>query len=346
MMYLGQLLWDSLPQEVKRLPLEAIPDQPCRLKISSNSSAIDDLPWEWLNDGTGLPFALRPQVRLARSVPIRLAMPPMRLEAPLRVLLFTTNPKDERLLHSPREIQAIKPRLSAPPYTLKVLEEPTWGALVAALREEQPHILHYVGHTGLERGEGNLILHDSNNLSHWISGQDLSWVLPPTVRLLCLGTCFTAPNYQILGLSRLALTSAKYRLPTSVANRYQVTESSVEVFWRAFYSSLAYHGNANEAFYEAQHEVASAPDSGADWGSFSLIIRDQSGLVLEPVAAETRSPEKHAEEIQAQLASSLANDLAERLATLGPHAPESLHKQFEQEAATASDLSHKLYKRD
>src|SRR5215207_661371 len=255
MMYLGQLLWDSLPQEVKRLPLEAIPDQPCRLKISSNSSAIDDLPWEWLNDGTGLPFALRPQVRLARSVPIRLAMPPMRLEAPLRVLLFTTNPKDERLLHSPREIQAIKPRLSAPPYTLKVLEEPTWGALVAALRAEQPHILHYVGHTGLERGEGNLILHDSNHLSHWISGQDLSWVLPPTVRLLCLGTCFTAPNYQILGLSRLALTSAKYRLPTSVANRYQVTESSVEVFWRAFYSSLAYHGNANEAFYEAQHEV-------------------------------------------------------------------------------------------
>jgi hypothetical protein len=342
MMELGWLMWRSIPPEPKRSLLTATPDQPCRLKISSNSPAIDDLPWEWLNDGAGPPFALRPEIRLARSVPIRMAMPPKNIQLPLRVLLVITNPKDERLLDPEQEIEAVSPRLRTRPYALMILEEPTWDALNAVLRHEPPHIVHYIGHAGINRGEGNLILHKSDNMTHWISGPELSSALPPTVKLLSLGTCFTAPNYQILGLSRLAHTSAMYRLPTAVANRYPVEGKSVEMFWGGFYSSLADHGNVNEAFYQAQQAVAREPDSEADWGSFSLAIRDQSGEVFRLEKAGTRSAQKHAEEIQAQLASGLANDLAEQIFSLGSRAPGSIKRHFEQEAAAASELTANL----
>jgi hypothetical protein len=339
---LGQRLWDSIPQMAKDLLVEATVDQPCRLKISSNSPVIDDLPWEWLNDGT-IPFALRPGIRLVRSVPCRLALPPMSVMPPIRVLLVITNPKDERLLQSWREIDAIRPGLTAPFFDLKVLEEPTWEALTAALQDEL-HIVHYIGHAGIDRGEGNLILHDWRNVSHWISGPELSQVLPLSVKLMCLSTCFTAPNYQILGLPRLAHASATYRLPTMVANSYPVEENSVRRFWEVFYGSLVRHGgNVNEAFHEAQLAVMSTPGSEADWGSFSLVIRDQSGEVMRMEPAGMRSATRQTEEIQAQLASRLANDLATRLLTFGAESPETVERHFEHAAASASNLTKNLY---
>jgi hypothetical protein len=342
LMDVGRGLWEAIPPEANHPLLEALPDQPCRLKISSNSTVIDDLPWEWLNDGSGPPLALRPGIRLARSVPIRLAIPPMSLEPPLRVLLVITNPKDERLLNPYMEIEAVRPRLNAFPYSLRILEEPTWEAMVAALREE-PHIMHYIGHAGISQGEGNLILHDSQDISHWILGPELARAMPLSVRLLCLSTCFTAQNYQILGLPRLAHTSAMYQLPTAVANRYPVAEASVRTFWEAFYSLLVERGgNVNDAFHGAQQAVAVFPGTEADWGSFSLVIRDQSGEVLRLETAERRSAGRRAEEIKAQLASRLANDLAARLRTYGAEAPESMQKQFEEEAAAASDFTKNI----
>src|SRR3712207_9262384 len=99
-----------------------------------------------------------------------------------RSLLVITNPKDERMLIPREEIEAVSPRLRFPPYELKVLEEATWDALAAVLQEWSPHIIHYIGHAGIGRGEGNLILHDWDNVPHWISGPELSWALPDRKR--------------------------------------------------------------------------------------------------------------------------------------------------------------------
>jgi hypothetical protein len=256
------------------------------------------------------------------------------------VLLVVTNPKDDQLLSPSLEIEAVRPRLSEPPYELSILEEPTWEALVKTLQKE-PHIVHYIGHAGIERGEGHLILHDWQNVTHWISGSDLARVLPLSVRLLCLSTCFTVPNYQILGLPRLAQTSATSRLPTTVANRYPVRDASVREFWWAFYAALAEEGgDTNEAFHRAQTVVAML-DPDADWGSFSLVIRDQSGqgLRIDTSGAPPTSGEVPAAEIQAQLASRVANDLADALRVYGETAPESVQKRFMEEAGRASDLA-------
>ena len=338
----GRQLWDSIPSAAKAPLLEASDSQPCRLKISSNSPVIDDFPWEWLDDGIDQPFALRAQTRVSRSIPIRLAIPPMRVERPLRVLLVLTNPKDERLLNASKEIYAIRPRLDESPYDLKILEEPRWEALLSTL-QESPHIVHYIGHAGVERGEGNLILHDWESRTQWIAGSELAQALPPSVRLLCLSTCFTVRNYQILGLPRLAHAPGTTRLPTTVVNRYAVEEEAVSSFWREFYESLARNmGNVNEAFHDAQRAVSAQPSAPADWGSFSLVIRDQTGEGMRLERGRTRSAEQYGAEIQAQLASQLANDLAERLLGLGSTSADIVQKHYDEAASRASNLAQDL----
>ena len=343
-MTVGAQLWSALPPKIREPLLEASPEEPCRVKIASNSPAIDDLPWEWLNDGD-LPFALRPHIRLSRSVPIRVAAPPMAVVPPVRVMLAITNPKDDRLLDPQREIEAIVEGLAHPPYELRILQEPTWEALAVELSEYEPHIVHYVGHAGVGQGQGNLILHDWESRSHWISGPELAQALPLSVRLLCLSTCFTAPNYQILGLPRLAHTASTYRLPTTIANRYPVGEESVREFWRTFYVALIEEdGNANEAFHQAQMATAAAPGTQADWGSFSLVIRDQSAQVVHLEEPGGKPRDKRAEEIQAQLASRLASELAEMTRRLGKETPDILQKRSQAEADWASDLAKDLQK--
>lgn len=337
----GQRLFAAMPPHAT-VPLRtATPDQPVRLKIASNSAAIDDLVWEWLNDGQDPCLALRPNIRLSRVVPIHLAVPPLTVAPPVRVLLVLTNPKDERLLDPWREIAAVRSGLSSPFYSVEQLAEPTWDALVEALRREPWHIVHYIGHAGVDRGQGNIILHDDSERTHWIGGSDLGAVLPMTVRLLCLSTCYTAPNYQIAGLPRLAHTIASGRLPTVIANQYPVGEGGVRGFWQAFYAGLLeYRGNMNEAFHDAQ--AACASTGGPDWGSFSMVIRDQSGQALRFDATSSTVAGRNDEEIQAQFLTQFANDLSTRVLTYGAAAPSSVVEQFDEVASTAMSMTENL----
>jgi hypothetical protein len=342
----GRQLWEAIPLPAKQPLLEATPDQPCRVKISSDVPALDDLPWEWLNDGMGPPFALRPGVRITRSTPIRQPIPPLTVEAPIRVLLVLASLTDERRLLGQREIDAIQPRLNAPPYAVEILQRPTLEELRTALHGEW-HIVHFIAHGGISHGEGNIILQHSQDVANWVSGADLARMLPLIVRLVCLSTCFTAANNQILGLPRLAHSAAQVRLPTMVANRYPVSENGVRTFWASFYDTLAEQlGNANEATHQAHLAAAGDDPNAADWGSFSLVIRDQTAEVLRLGADHPVSAERYAEEIQAQLQTSLANDLASQISTFGGGAPESVVKQYEEDAAMASDRSEGLARLD
>jgi hypothetical protein len=99
----------------------------------------------------------------------------------------------------------------------------------------------------------------------------------------------------------------------------------------------------NEAFRDAQRSVSSQPSAAADWGSFSLVIRDQSGEGFRLEGGRTRSlegySEQYAVEIQAQLASQLANDMAERLRSLDENSAGFIQKHYEEAAQRASYLA-------
>src|SRR5262249_27966490 len=156
--------------------------------------------------------------------------------------------------------------------------------------------LHYVGHSGIDRSSGALILHDETSGTHWISAAELAKALPISVRLLCLSTCISAKNYNVRGLSRFAHASTTLRLPTLVINRYGICESTAKAFWSTFYSALAAKlGDVAGAMFTAQDSVRAG--QGDEWGSFSLVQRD--GGARPFVLTDTFSPDRYANELQA-----------------------------------------------
>jgi hypothetical protein len=340
---LGTQMWASLPNELTA-PLASAGNaqRPLRLRISSTGSGVDEIPWEWLAMGGSRRMVLDPSVRLLRSVPVPYPEPPLTVQPPLRVLLVTTNPRDERLLNAGVELDAIRGGLDPGGYDVHVLDEPTNEALARALAEE-PHIVHYVGHAAIGQGAGYLILHDSSGGSFWLSATELARMLPPSVRLLCLSTCFTAPNYNVGGLPRLGHAAADLHLPTILVNQYAITEAGARAFWRRFYPTLLETGgDVVEATQRGRIEASVAAPAMADWASFSLIVRDRIGRPFRFNAPGDVNPERFASEIQAQFSARLASDLAVRLNELGINASDSLKRGHEKAYAEFNALQKKI----
>jgi CHAT domain len=312
---LGLNMWMNVPAAIRDEITGSA--TPTLLKIDSTGCGVDDIPWEWLHTSNG-PLALQPNVRLVRNVPVLSATPPFTVTSPLRVLIVATNPKDERLLNYNEEVRIIRTGLqNAHDYEVRELIEPRLEALAEALTSE-PHILHYVGHAGISGEAGHVILHDEMHGTHWLSPAQLGTMLPASVRLLCLSTCVTAKNYQVSGLTRFAHAANDVALPTTIANQYALHPAASEAFWRAFYPALVAHGgNVVEAFHDAQVGSSLEAVQTIDWASFTLVLRDRTGVSFSLGQAVDASNARYAAEIQAQFAARFANDLADRLRYTG-----------------------------
>ena len=338
---LGARMWASLTDNL-RVPLaaERSPSRPLRLRIATTESGVDEIPWEWLTPAS-TPLALQPGFRVVRSVPVPYPEPPLTVAPPLRVLLLTTNPKDERLLDSYREVQAINQGLQGGGYQVTVMDGTTRDALYRGLALE-PHIVHYVGHSAVGQGVGYLILHDERDGSFWLPASGLAKMLPPSVRLLCLSTCFTQPNYNVSGLPRFGHAPADLHLPTTIVNQYAVTEEGAKTFWKRFYPNLLQNGDVVEAVQAARADVAQAVPGQADWASFSLILRDGVGQSFRMSPQAVRDESRFAAELQAQFSARLANELAMRVSELGVNASDSILKGHSEAQADWANLRKQI----
>lgn len=317
--YAGKELWQALPGAV-RDRIVAPKNLPFCVKFTSNIRSVLELPWEWLDDGSG-PLALRDDLRIVRSIPARFFPPPAVVRLPLRVLFVVSNPKDERVLFEPAEIDAVSHSLAPNSYQWSILDKPTLPALQETLQSFTPHIVHYIGHAGVSANDGNIILHEED-VSYWVDSATLSHVLPSSVRLLCLSTCFTARNYQIAGLERVAEAPAFTMLPTSIVNRFPLQEQSVRAFWSSFYDQLIVaKGNVLDVFHAARRQVAAANPAGSDWSSFALVIRDNEGRCLQISDQQTDDPKRlAARAVREQFKAEVLNQLAEQIKVIGADA--------------------------
>lgn len=340
----GAQLWFAVPPPIRESLQQHDPDKLVHhLKIATEADEVADLPWEWLFDGTEPPLALRPVVRLARTIPARLPVPSLTVQFPLRVLLLVPNPNDQRLLNTWQEIDTVMGRLRASEYETRVIDEPSLEVMASELTNWLPNVVHYIGHGGLMHGEGNLVLYDSGGRSHWVSPTELAGLLPASVRLLCLSTCVTAPNYQIHGLSHLGGVPGLVELPTTVANQLPVGQGTAGAFWQAFYAALLEEGgNVIEAVHRARVVTAAADPAFADWASFSLTMRNQTGVPFAIDRPRADPKRRRAAELNAQFAVQLANDLATQAEVLGDETPGGLRQQLETEQERAVGLLDEL----
>jgi len=315
--HMGRELWEALPKSLQASLEGGTPLRPARIKIASDARRLTDLPWEWMYGPSGW-IALDERVRIVRSVPLRFAARPLPLTGPIRVLVCISNPKDERMMDSGREIAVLDQALARGSFDCTRLVDPTLQQLQDALRA-RPLVLHYVGHAGVNPDEsGNLILPTDRGTTYWVDGPALVNAIPASVHLLCAATCFSALNYDVRGLSRFAFAPPDLALPTVVTNQSQPADQgggSSAAFWETFYAQLAETGDIVEATHEGRR--AAFTTTTADWGSWLAVLRDNTGrLFLPPSGLESLAlPESRDDEIAQRLRRQLANDFARSLSS-------------------------------
>ena len=341
---LGHRMWMNLPPEVRNSVLEGGSGDPKRVAVMSTHCGMDDIPWEWISDDLGQPIAANDSVRFVRLVPTLYAAPPLSVTPPARVLIVLTNPKDESFLNAGVEIDVITEGLRGnSSYRFDVLMEPRLEKLKAALESSPPHIVHYVGHSGISGSMGNLILHDYQEGTRWLPAAEFARFLPSSVRLLCLSTCVTTQNYQVGGLPKFAHCTTEVQLPTTIANQYALTEPGARFFWQRFYPALAeYDGNAVEAFHSARRAVFTQNLDTWCWASFTMVVRDGSGHPLQIAKPNLTPNERFNTELQAQWSTRLANSLATRMRSLGEEAQQHWEPVLNDEAARVESLENEL----
>jgi hypothetical protein len=334
LMEIGRSLWHDLPHKVtSRLQDTGVLEKSnTRLKVVSDEYRVNDLPWEWLSDGDEYPV-------LVRSVPVLAPTPPLSVKTPLKLLLVDATPQGANVLTRRSEFQTIALSLPVDKIRLERLTGATAEAVYRALREYQPHILHYVGRASAGWGGASISLLEESGTPHWFSAAELASALPLSVRLVCLSSCFLG-QYQGLttsAFSRFAYAPAEFKIPTVIYNQYELSEKGIESFWRAYYETFVASGaDVTKAYVTAQRATG-----GADRGALGLVIRDGCDRPFR-FDEEGDFDERLVTELRAQFAARSVNKLAEKVRVLGTLASESERRNLLEEYGRASEILKRL----
>jgi tetratricopeptide (TPR) repeat protein len=137
---------------------EATDDQ--KKQARAAATALLALPWELIHDGSGFLFAGGKGARVRRRLPNQVAKAEVRISSPLRVLLVSPRPEDERTSYIDHRASAL-PLVDALSSLgelaeLTILSPPTFAALGAELdraeQEKKPYqVVHFDGHGVFDR---------------------------------------------------------------------------------------------------------------------------------------------------------------------------------------------------
>jgi len=291
--------------------LEADPNSGLRLELmldprDPNLAAFQAFPWELLRqpDTPEFPVLSRrqPLVRyLAVPKPVYAANRP----AVLRILVVAANPRSGGLrgsLDIDRELHNLQQAVgSAPNLEIVTPQAPTLTSLRQALLDQECHVLHFIGHGGLEaeNEERVLFFESGSGSADPVRGKDLLNKLTdfPTLRLAFLNACESGAVSAISAppafdpFAGVANSLVLGGLPAVIAMQFTVSDQAAIAFSRSFYQRLAQGDPVDAAVAEGRQAMHSANSAGFEWATPVLFMRTRSG---ELYPAKDISPEQTA----------------------------------------------------
>jgi outer membrane biosynthesis protein TonB len=303
-----------------------------RLRLSGAPDLLD-LPWEFLYDRSLNRFlALSVDSPLVRYLDMPGYIAPLEVTPPLRVLVMISSPEDVPTLDTEEEWRKLKEAVqdleAGGLLVLERLEKPTLGALQHALRRNDYHIFHFIGHGGFDEinEDGILLLEDDHKRSRKVSGQDLGIILhdEKTLRLAVLNSCEggrTSRNDPFVGVGQSLLQQG---IPAVIAMQFEISDEAAIKMSHEFYYSLADAYPVDAALAEARKAIY-ADVNDVEWGTPVLYLRAADGRIFDidkSAAVAVPSPELAAPGVAAGVAVSAAQPVVSRAAVEPMAAPE------------------------
>lgn len=256
------------------------------------ASALLRLPWELLHDSHGYLFQGKHAARVRRRLPNRRTQEAVVTALPIRILLVSPRPEDERASYIDHRISAL-PLVEAVEQlgelaTLTVLTPPTLPALEAVLQKAadagQPfHVVHFDGHGIYDRehGLGGLCFEDPKDLhklqkrtSQLLYADALAAVIRDhRIPLVFLEACQSAQVENDPTASVAAKLLAE-GVTSVVAMSHSVLVETARRFVKAFYEALAQGARVGQAMLAGQQALYGDTYRGRIMGAGELRLQD------------------------------------------------------------------------
>jgi len=164
---------------------------------------------------------------------------------------------------------------------------PTLAALRQALRQQECHVLHFMGHGGSATAPAKRVLYfeTEDGEAAPVRGADLVNTLAdfPSLRLVVLNACESATLPRAVdeeetdAFAGVASSLVLGGMPTVVAMQFPISDRAAIAFSRAFYPRLAAGDPVDAALAEGRQEMHSVDPAGSEWATPVLFLRTWTG---------------------------------------------------------------------
>ena len=296
---LFQILFDGplfgLYEELRR---QAGPGQRLRLQLGFQEAAFEiaGYPWEFLyvpetETRRGYFMATEASIVLSRYMPLdaeRLAdLKPVM--GPLTILVVVSSPGDLHPVIAPPVIEALTNLAQDHGARLIVEKAPTADRFLQVLRDNQPQVLHFLGHgqfnAARQRGEVALLADDGAH-ALWVPDRlfaDYFQQMDTVPRLVFLHSCQGGANQFQARFAGLAPQLVRANIQAVIAMQYPINNGPAIQFAKAFYRELAGGAPVDSAAQAGRLAITSDPNyahANRVFGTPMLWMRSRSGVIL------------------------------------------------------------------
>ena len=264
-----------------------------RLRLT-DAPAIAGLPWELLYDRRGNAYlAQSERTPVVRYLEVPQPPRPLVVEGALRILTVISSPTDLPELDVEAEWRRVQDALAGPigagRVTLDRLPTPTIAALSEWLRQNDVHILHFIGHGEYDDriGDGVLCFTDRYGRSSRISATVLGPYLRDhdPLRLVVLNACHTARVDATDPFSGMAQGLVQQDCTAVVAMQFPISDGAARTFTGDFYAAIADGLPVDQATTSARKALLA--DYPNEWATPVLFLRAPDGRVFDHIVAQT-----------------------------------------------------------
>ena len=262
-----------------------------RINIKKESGELYQVPWEYCRDDKSF-LSLNADTPLVRYIDTSRTPNPISMPYPVRILLAWANPESLDTLDVQSEIDAVKDALAqfvaSGKVVIEELENATPTTLVSKVRQNPPHIFHFIGHGALLPSGGGGLALDNGRKSHVMLDGDrmLRLFQGDDTKLIILSACQSGANSDkteksssaqaFMGLAPKLVDGG---LPAVVAMQYDLPNIAAQPFMQTLYEFLALGKPLDTAVTEARIGLDFNILESPYWGIPVLFMRSPDGNI-------------------------------------------------------------------
>jgi formylglycine-generating enzyme required for sulfatase activity len=261
-----------------------------RIRLHIDVSEFHDYPWELLyNSKTNQFLALSTDTPIVRFFELPFPEQPLFVEAPIKILVMISSPEGFPPLNVDEEWKrlesAFAPLIRRGLVVLERLKRPTLGELQKALRRDQFHIFHFIGHGKfvVHKQDGVLLMEEElNGRGRPVSGQYLSILLHDhqSLRMVVLNACEGARTSQSDPYAGVAQMLVQQGIPAVIAMQFPIFEDSAIEFAYQFYGAIVDGLPVDAAISEARKAIFTTGNE-TEWATPVLFMNSPNGRIFD-----------------------------------------------------------------